>query len=275
MNWKGLKTIKTQIIIKKKFSKQLLLFIILTLFLVLVITYAVLTDIIILRKTEDMVGSENAISILFVGSSHVFVGNAPSQLQTITKMYDIEIIYKDISRHGNRGGTLNELREQAINEIQSGRFDYVVLQDQTRRSLSNVEGLLDEIRIICNEAKANSVIPVLYNFAWAVSDGLPDEKRLSVSTDVFKLAADENDAILVNAAEAWIYSYRKIPGISLYTRFDPRGLHANSAGGFLTACVFAATLFDLHIEEIPKDSLYRGNDASELAKAAWDFVRTP
>ena len=56
-----------------------------------------------------MTGSENAISILFVGSSHVFVGDVPRQLKTIARMHDVEIIYKDISRHGNRGGTLSEL----------------------------------------------------------------------------------------------------------------------------------------------------------------------
>jgi len=36
--------------------------------------------------------------------------------------------------------------------------------------------------------------------------------------------------------------------------------------------VFAATLFNLHIEEIPKDSMYKGNDALALAHAAWEFT---
>ena len=262
--------------LRKKLStgkKVLLVFA--ALVLALTAAWAVITDVIILRKTEDMAGSENAISILYVGSSQVFVGNVPRQLQTIARMYDVEITYKDISRHGNRGGTLGELKEHAISEIQSGRFDYVILQDQTRRSLSNVEGLLDEIRILSDEARKSGAKPVLYNSAWATVDGQPDEGRLKNSTEVTKRAADESDAILVNAAGAWIYAYQTIPGISLYTKFDLRGPHASKAGGFLTACVFAATLFDLHIEEIPKDNLYRGSDAIDLAQAAWDFVHLP
>lgn len=247
---------------KKRVKYTRIIIIILLVFFTFI--WAVLTDIIRLRKTEDMAGSEDAISILFVGSSHIFVGGLPGQLQTISQIYDVEIIYKDISRHGNRGGTLNELKDSAISEIRSGRFDYIILQDQTRRSLNDKEGLLDVIQILCAEARENGVEPVLYNSAWAMTGGHPDEERLKESTELYKKAADENDAILINAADAWIYAYQQIPGISLYTKFDLRGPHANKAGGFLTACLFAAVLFDLHIEDIPSDII-------DLAQAAWDF----
>jgi len=246
--------------------------VVLVVILILATIYAVFTDIIILRKTEDMVGPENSIAILFVGSSHVFVGDVPGQLQAIAKMHGVDIIYKDMSRHGNRGGTLSELRDDAISEMQSRSFDYVVLQDQTRKSLNDVEGLLDEIRILSDAAKESGAIPVLYNSAWATTNGQPDEESLKITTEVYKHAADENDAILVNAADGWIHAHDTIPEISLYTRFDPRGPHANNAGAFLTACVFAATLFDLHIEDIPKDNRYSGSDVIALAQAAWEFV---
>ncbi|MCL2702929.1 MAG: hypothetical protein FWE91_04900 [Defluviitaleaceae bacterium] len=253
-------------------KKIIILAAFLAVILTLAVVWAVFTDIIILRKTEYMAGTENAVSILFVGSSQVFVGNVPRQLRAIAMTRGVEINFKDISRHGNRGGTLGELREAAISEMRSGRFDYVVLQDQTRRSLNNVEGLLDEIRILCDTAREYGAVPVLYNSAWATVNGRPDEGRLNISTQVYKRAADENDAVLINAAGAWIYAYQTIPGISLYTRFDPRGPHASKAGGFLTACVFAAELFDLHITEVPRDGLYKRSDAVSLAQTAWEFV---
>ncbi len=264
---------KPQTKIKKKLPKRtIILVVILVVILTLTTIYAVFTDIITLRKTEDMVGPENAIAILFVGSSHVFVGDVPGQLQAIAKMHGVDIIYKDMSRHGNRGGTLSELRDDAISEMQSGRFDYVVLQDQTRKSFNYVEELLDEIKTLSDAARESGAIPVLYNSAWATTNGQPDEESLKVSTEVYKRAADENDAILLNAADAWIHAYETIPEISLYTRFDLRGPHANNAGAFLTACVFAATLFDLQIEDIPKDNRYSGSDIIALAQAAWEFT---
>ena len=60
-----------------------------------------------------------------------------------------------------------------------------------------------------------------------------------------------------------------IPEISLYA-WD--SIHANSAGAFLTACVFAAVLFDIHVEKVSGDNRYSRNDAILLAQSAWDFV---
>ncbi len=126
---------------------------------------------------------------------------------------------------------------------------------------------MDDLRLLSDEARGNGVIPVLFNSAVAY-----DKDHLNMNTESCKQAADETDTILVNAADAWVKAYQEIPEVSLITRFDPRGPHPNKAGGFLTACVFAAELFDLHIEEVPRDSLYKGSDAIALAQAAWEFV---
>ena len=83
---------KSQTKMKKKTPKRtIILAVILAVILILAAVYAVFTDIIILRKTEDMAGPENAIAILFIGSSQVFVGDVPGQLQAIAKMYGVDI----------------------------------------------------------------------------------------------------------------------------------------------------------------------------------------
>ena len=260
--------------IKKPFTRALALIIVLALMAALLFAWAIYSDVIVLRKTQDMAGSKDAITILFVGDSFVFVGSLPKQLQTVAGAYGIEINYKDLSRHANRGGTLREHKENAIKEMQSGRFDYVVLHDQNTQSLNDIAGLQDDIRTLCGAAKENGVVPVLYDLAGIAAYGRPDEDRLRVSIDAYKQAADENGAILIRAAEAWIYAYQEIPGVSLYTRHDPRGLHPNKAGGFMSACVFAAALFDVHVESVPKNSLYKGKDGAALAQAAWEFVQS-
>ena len=159
--------------------------------------------------------------------------------------------------------------------MQNRRYDYIVLHDDTLRlNDNNIESFLSNIQLLCNEARENGATPVLYSTSGWNNNGQPDVARENISTEAYKQAADETGAILVNAGEAGIYAYQTIPGISLYVSFDPRGPHhASKAGGFFTACVFAATLFDLHIEEIPKDSLYKGDDAIDLARAAWEFVQ--
>ena len=240
-----------------------------TVVIALAAIYAELSGLIVLRKTEDMSASGSAISILYVGNSDVFVGNLPQQLKTIAQSQNLEIAYKDLSRHANRGGTLRELKDSAISEMTNKQFDYLVMTCNNKQISEDYEGFLENVQALSDEARNRGVIPVLLNTAWTA-----DKENLSIATDSYKRVADELDIVLVNAADAWAHAYQEIPEVSLITKFDPRGPHPSKAGGFLTACVFAATLFDLHVEEIPKDNHYKGSDAIELAQIAWDFVKT-
>lgn len=205
-------------------------------------------------------GSDNSISILFVGNSHIFWGKVPSQIHKISKVRGIEVTYKDIS---SNGAHLSSLKDEAVVELQSKRYDYIVLQDNMRLLPDGIDEFLESVRLLCETARENGVIPVLYNPAVA------DIIRQKMYFDAYFIASAENNAIFVNASDAWTYAYQTIPGISLYA-WD--GVHANRAGAFLTACVFAAILFEVHIDEIPDDNLYKGHDALSLAKAAWEFV---
>jgi len=203
------------------------------------------------------VGNRGHVSILFVGNSFVFAGDIPGQLQTLVGAHGIEITYTDISAGG---ATLRNLRNNAIREMQNRQFDYVVLQDQSRRPHADTNGFLDDIRTLSNAARENGAVPVLYNPS--VSDQ-PDQALQNILGEVYRRAARENNAILVNAGDASIYAYNTIHGLVL------------SKGGnqaFLAACVFAAVLFDLHITDIPQNSRYTGQNAVALAQAAWNFV---
>jgi len=117
-------------------------------------TAAELSGLIILRQTEDMAGSTSAISILYVGDSSVFVGNLPQQLKTIGQAQSVEITYKDLSRHSNRGGTLRELRGAAISEMRNTQFNYVVLTCDGRQISEDEDGFLEVVQALSAEAVA-------------------------------------------------------------------------------------------------------------------------
>jgi len=187
----------------------------------------------------------DAISILFVGNSHVRTGNVPGQLQAIARSHGIKMSYVDVSRNGvNLDGVM---RDNAMREMQNRNFDYVVIQARGRSLINDIEWFLNDIRFFSEQIREYGAIPVLYSPAWANVNGQPDEELQEFLTQVHKQAAHENDIILVNAGDAWIYAYRTIQGLSLYHR---DGVHANHEGAFLTASVFAATLFDLRIENV-------------------------
>jgi hypothetical protein len=211
-----------------------------------------------------------SISILFVGNSHVRTGDVPRQLQTISKFYGVDIRYIDVSKDFM---ALSDTKDKAIKEMEKNNFDYVVLQDRGRRPLDNIEEFKNDIRFLCKEANKIGAKPVLYIPTFTNTNGQPDEEIQNAVTEVYKQAADENGAILANASGAWIYAYKTMPAVSLYAKFDPRGPHANNAGAYFTACVFAATLFNLHITDIIENNRYKGSDAIILGQIAWDFVK--
>ena len=76
--------------------------------------------------------------------------------------------------------------------------------------------------------------------------------------------------ILHIVAGAWIYAHDILPDISLFAR---DGFHANNRGAFFIACVIAAVLFDVKVEDIAQNNRYSGNYATTPAHAAWDFVQ--
>ena len=248
---------------KKLTTLKIVLLAILVLVLTLVATLTILYRDMLFRDYEnaDFAESDNSKSVLFVGNSHIFWGKVPRQLHIISKAYGVEITYKDIS---SNGAHLSRSKDEAIFELQHGKYDYIVLQDNTRLLPGGIDEFLNTIRFLCDAARENGTIPVLFNPAVA------DTNRQKVYTEAYLRASVENDVILVNAGDTWTYAYQTIPEISLYA-WD--GIHANYAGAFLTACVFGAILFDLHIEEIPSNNLYKGRDALSLAQTAWVFAR--
>jgi len=194
-----------------------------------------------------------SISILFVGNSHVRTGNVPGQLQALASLHGIEVTYVDVSINGS--GLDGALRDNAIREMQNKHFDYVVMQQPAGRGgriTTDVDGFFSNIRIFTEIVRENGATPVLYSPMWMGVDGRPNEEFHSISSEMFKQAAYENDAILVDVGGAWVYAFRTIPEISLYAR---DGMHANNAGAFLAANVFMATLFDLDIENIPTGNI--------------------
>ena len=204
-------------------------------------------------SNQNTHSAEESISILFVGNSHVRTGNVPGQLQALASLHGIEMTYVDVSINGS--GLDGALRDNAIREMQSRNFDYVVMQQPAGRGTritTDIDGFFNNIRNFAAIVRENGAIPVLYSSMWMGVDGHPNEELHSIFSEMFKHAAYENDAILVNVGDAWVYVYRAIPGISLYAR---DGIHANHTGAFLAANVFMATLFDLDTQNIPTGNI--------------------
>jgi len=204
-------------------------------------------------SNQNTHSAEENISILFVGNSHVRTGNVPSQLQALANLHGIEMTYVDVSINGS--GLDGVLKDNAIREMQNRNFDYVVMQHPAglRDGVTpNVDDFFSNIRNFTDIVREHGATPVLYSTMWMGIDEQPNEELHSIFSEMFKQAAYENDIVLVNVGDAWVYVYRTILEISLYAR---DGIHANNAGAFFAANVFMATLFDLNVENTPTGNI--------------------
>ena len=210
------------------------------------------------NKSETEPSPRTSVSILFIGNSLTGVGDLPKQLTLLSRMYGIDIARTAITPGG---AALAGSKAYAIKIMQENEFDYVVMQDLGSPSP-------EDIKELCDAARENGAQPVLYNPTWITLDGKPDKQAQKHYTAAYEHQAKENDAILANAADAWIYAYDKLSGISLYAEDN---LHPSTQGAYFTACVFASTLFDLEIKHTSKENEYNGKKALQLGKAAWEF----
>jgi len=216
--------------------------------------------------TQELIKTKKEFSILFIGNSLVAAGDMPSQVRRLSDMYGIKVDYNTIVQGG---AYLHDTMDQSIRKMQNNQYDYVVLQDGGSLPADNPTAFLSNIETLCEEARKSGAIPVLYNPAWANIDRKPNKEYQASLTASYERAAKIHGAILVNAADAWVYAYDKHPDLNLYAD----DVHANDAGAYLTACVFVSTLFELHVKDIARNNTYHGDDAIRLGQAAWEYVR--
>ena len=145
------------------------------------------------------------------------------------------------------------IRENAIKEMQNKRFDYVVIQARSQAPVNDIDGFFDDISFFSELIRGHGATPVLYSPAWDNENGQPSREWAALTIQAHEQAAYENDIILINAGDAWVYAFRTTPHLSLFARDEA---HANHAGAFLTASVFMATLFDLQVENIPTGNIF-------------------
>jgi len=220
------------------------------------------------KTAEAITALDGEKNILFVGNSLVIFGNIPEQLRTVSEMYGVKVNYRDISK---LGVTLGFTKTEAIRSMESNRYDYVVLQEHGVRIAEQPSDFLSDLKELCAAARASGAIPVFYSPSGMRTSGArgPDKDIQAALTLAYTEAISHCDAKFVNAGEAWIYAYDKHSHIDLFAD----SVHANGAGGFFTAAVFASTLFNLHIKDIPEPNRhYNGDDALILGQAAWEYV---
>jgi hypothetical protein len=185
------------------------------------------------------------IRVLFIGNSYTYFNNLP---EVFAKLVDASHLKKvEYAMQAPGGWRLKDHWDhaQARQAIQSQKWDYVVLQDQSQLGDNHV--IAGKPRITTDEefhpaavemAKAigdAGAIPVFY-LTWAKKAVPEDQAMLD---NAYFRAAKETKSVVAPVGVAWADVRSKDPSIELYIE---DGSHPSAAGTYLAACVLYATI---------------------------------
>jgi len=177
-----------------------------------------------------------AVSLLFIGNSFTQRNNLPkliadmaAERALIVKQQLVSVGGASLRTHWNAG------RAAAL--IKSGKFDYVVLQEQSTLPVKNATRMAENVELFHEViAKAGSKL-VLY-MTWP-REHSPDHHKLIERA--YKSIGNKLGAMMVPAGTAWKKFRTRYACPNLY---DVDQSHPSPAGSYLVACVFLATLLN-------------------------------
>lgn len=201
-------------------------------------------------------------SVLFIGNSLTFTNDLPQVLAALAQAGGRPPLELGRELVGGRTLAQHWSEGRALAALRARPWTWVVLQDQSTRTLDQPAEFADYGRRFIAAALERGARPVLYA-TWARLGEMPTQERI---TAAYRGLAQESGALLVTAGDAFA-RYRQAHGDGvLFT--DNR--HPTPAGTYLAACCFYATLYQADPAGLPAiPAILSGGQAEELQRLAW------
>jgi hypothetical protein len=177
-----------------------------------------------------------SIKVLFIGNSFTARNDVPGLIARLAEARGKTVEHRLISTggaslrtHWNAG--------VAIAAIQNGKFDLVVLQEQSTLPIKNAVRMYENIRLFDEAIQAAGSRTVLY-MTWARRHAPESQEAL---TNAYNHIGSELNALVVPVGLAWQRVLALADHPVLHDKDDS---HPTLAGSFLAACVFFGRLFE-------------------------------
>jgi hypothetical protein len=177
----------------------------------------------------------STLNVLFIGNSFTAHHDVPGLIAGLADARGLHFEHRLISvggaslrMHWNKG--------QAVVAIQQGRYDYVVLQEQSTLPVKNAPRMHENIRLFDDVIRTAGSRTVLY-LTWARQNAPGHQQAI---TAAYTSIGRELGAVVVPVGIAWQHFLRDHDHPALH---DKDQSHPTLAGSYLAACVFFAVLF--------------------------------
>jgi hypothetical protein len=207
-------------------------------------------------------------NVLFIGNSFTARNDLPGLIAALAaaagKPFRHHLVYAggaSLRAHWNAG--------HAARLIEGGRFDAVVLQEQSTLPVKNAARMHENVRLFDGVIRAAGAATVLY-MTWARR--AEPESQVAI-TEAYTGIGRELGATVVPVGTAWAWFLRSHDRPVLH---DRDGSHPTPAGSYLAACVFCGALLKATPVGIgPSVDGLSEDDRAALQKAAWEACRPP
>ena len=226
---------------------------------------------------QSPLGAEDATRILFIGNSYTGqVRGAVTELikaspeGASTRMEFITPGGKTLESHLQTSSTVERIR--------NGRWDFVVLQDQSQTPAvfpEKFEGAAIGLDKVIDASGARTV----FYQTWGRRDGdkmnprlFPDYQSMQETlSGNYRRTAERCDAILAPVGDAWARVRKEDPelGAALY---KGDGSHPSGKGAYLVACVLYATIFERSPADLRYESGLSERDTKVILAAVGEAV---
>ena len=178
--------------------------------------------------------------ILMLGNSFIYYHDLPKLLAAVMGE-EVESITKGGSYLYERIDEQNELYAPTMKALKEEKWDYVVLQDNSKGPFLAKSAFMNAAKALCDIIKANGATPVMYA-TWAYREG--SEKLASVDRsypqmdkelyEAYHEAAEANGAIVADVGKA--FSELR----NLVNLYEPDDFHPSEVGSIIAAYTIAA-----------------------------------
>ena len=185
------------------------------------------------------------MNVLFIGNSFTFYNDLPGIFRNMASAAGYDVFTDSIAYGGYylRQFTDTESGSEVYGKLNSNRWDYVIIQEQSRNPLSDREDFYTNARILIEHIREIGAIPVLYQ-TWAYKNGSEKLEKTGLSydemyaglKDAYEELGNETNTEVVPVGTAFYQCAAEYPDIDIYDKKD--NYHPSAEGSYLASCVF-------------------------------------
>lgn len=207
------------------------------------------------------------VYVLFIGNSLTYGNDLPRMVAELAKAGKQRPLRHKSETPG--GCTLEKHWKdgKALAQIQSSRWDFVVLQEQSQFPFSNRASMFEYGKKLDAEIKKQGAKTILY-MTWALQDKPEQQPALS---GAYQELAKQMKAQTAPVGLAWESALASDKTLIMHSQ-DKK--HPNKTGTYLAACVFYATIYGKSPEGLPGQiGGLTDDEARPLQAIAWKVVQ--